>query len=112
MTLSLKSLFSGLLFRGLIRRWGRKAYGMRGFVKAGAVAAVWLGLVASAMAAGDEHSYFLVNAGQGRVDFADQNARHQRDGSVSLSLLSVFPSGRQAYAISQVSLNCAQQTLA
>jgi len=62
--------------------------------------------------AADLPTYQLINAGSGRVDFAQQNARHQRDGSVSLSILTVLASGKVAYSMSDVSLNCAASTFA
>jgi hypothetical protein len=62
--------------------------------------------------AADEPTYTLINAGSGRVDFAQQNARHQRDGSVTLSILTVLASGPVAYAMSDISLNCAGSTFA
>ena len=70
-----------------------------------------LALSAGARAA-DEPTYILVNAGAGRVDFAQQNARHQRDGSVTLSILTVLADNKVAYAMSDVSLNCGASTFA
>jgi hypothetical protein len=62
--------------------------------------------------AANEPTYILINAGSGRVDFAEQNAHHQRDGSVTLSILTVLSNGKVAYAISNVSVNCATSTFA
>jgi hypothetical protein len=68
-------------------------------------------LAAGARAA-DSPTYILINAGSGRVDFAEQNAHHQRDGSVTLTILSVLASGKVAYAMSDISINCAATTSA
>ncbi len=69
-------------------------------------------LLASAARAANSPTYILINAGSGRVDFAEQNAHHQRDGSVTLTILSVLASGKVAYAMSDVSINCAASTYA
>jgi hypothetical protein len=73
---------------------------------------LWLGLWPACAVAADKPTYILINAGAGRVDFAEQNAQHQRDGSVTLSILTVLASGKVAYAMSDISLNCAASTFA
>jgi hypothetical protein len=70
-----------------------------------------LGLATGSRAA-NAPTYILINAGSGRVDFAEQNAHHQRDGSVTLTILSVLASGKVAYAMSDVSINCGASTYA
>ena len=86
---------------------------MRGAGRSG-IAAVGLVLLAAtpSRAADDEHSYSLINASTGRIDFADQNARMGQNGFVNFTILTVLATGSVAYSLSQVSINCAKAQLA
>lgn len=78
------------------------------------IAAVGLMLLAATplRAADDDHSYSLINASAGRIDFADQNARMGQNGFVNFTILTVLPTGSVAYSLSQVSINCAKAQIA
>jgi hypothetical protein len=62
--------------------------------------------------ADDGHSYMLVNAGTERADFADEHAQRRPDGSVTLSVLTVFAAGQAAYSVNQISINCSSAKIA
>ena len=55
----------------------------------------------------EDHYYSLVSVDTTNAAFADDNAKRAADGSIRLSILKVPDSGPIAYAISQVTLNCA-----
>jgi hypothetical protein len=84
---------------------------MRGAGKFGFMALALLAASPS-WALDDEHSYSLINASTGRVDFADQNARMGQNGFVNFTILTVLATGSVAYSLSQVSINCAKAQLA
>lgn len=85
---------------------------MRGVNKFGFFLAAALAAAACPSRADDGHSYMLVNAGTERADFADEHARRLPDGSVTLSILTVFAAGPAAYSINQVSINCSSAKIA
>ena len=84
---------------------------MRGVGKLG-IAAIALLAATPVRAVDDRHSYSLINAGGGRVDFADQAARMGQNGFVNFSILTVLATGNVAYSLRDVSLNCAKAEIA
>jgi hypothetical protein len=81
---------------------------MRVMRRIGGLTAGLLALLAAQplLAADDVHSYSLINASASRVDFADEHAQLAKNGFVTFSILTVFPSGKVAYSLAQVSINC------
>jgi hypothetical protein len=68
---------------------------------------VLLAVPAAPLWAADEvHSYSLINASASRIDFADQNAHMSPNGFMTFSILTVLPTGKVAYSLAQVSINC------
>jgi hypothetical protein len=55
----------------------------------------------------EDHYYSLVSVDSSNAEFADDNAMRNQDGSIRLSILRVPVSGPIAYAISNVTVNCA-----
>jgi hypothetical protein len=62
---------------------------------------------ASPGGAQEDHYYSLVSVDVTNAEFADDNALRDHDGTIRLSILRVPVSGPIAYAVSQVTLNCA-----
>jgi hypothetical protein len=62
--------------------------------------------------ADDGLSYNLVTADVKGVVYADTSAHRTPDGFVAFNILTVTPSGKPAYAISQVEINCSSAMVA
>jgi hypothetical protein len=62
-------------------------------------------------AAAELHSYSLINASASRIDFADQKAQLGKNGFVNFSILTVLATGKVAYSISEVSMNCSSSQI-
>jgi len=82
-----------------------RALFFRAFRLAPAVLAV-LALTAPGRAQ-EDHYYSLISVDTNSAEFADDNAQRATDGSIRLSILRVPQSGPIAYAVSEVTLNCA-----
>jgi len=55
----------------------------------------------------EDHYYSLISVDTNNAEFADDNALRDHDGTIRLSILRVPASGPIAYALSDVTLNCA-----